>query len=343
MTALRGVRTPRLGHAGRQRALAVSGGAAPGGEVHGRAHALHVDQGIGQHVLDRLEGADRLAELDPVLGVLDGHPEHPVGRSEHLCADQGGRTVEGLGGRVATSEAPGRGAVETQDPELTGAVHGREGVGAWGGALVDGEHVGVGDDDGQVGRRRIGGRWGHAAQEHLVAVAIAVADGSAVIAGAGQASDAGHGLALAQRFAPLLGPADGERIGRTQRAQRHDRGEEGDGGQTAPDLLAQHGGLDQAHPEAALVLGDLEGQPTLLGHGRPGGGVVAGRGVGDGGAGAVAPPAPGSVPTTAPGPTRARNASWPAIRSNSVTAASRESLLVAREVEVHGGAVYGQR
>ena len=44
----------------------------------------------------------------------------------------------------------------------------------------------------------------------------------------------------------------------------------------------------RAHPGAALVLGDLEGQPTLLGHGRPGGGVVSGRGVGDGGAVAVA-------------------------------------------------------
>ena len=102
-------------------------------------------------MLDRLKGADRFTELDPVLGVLDAHPEHPVGRSEHLCADESGHAVEGVGGCVATPEAPGRGAVETQDPELTGTVHGREGVGAWGGALVDGEHVGVGDDDGQIG------------------------------------------------------------------------------------------------------------------------------------------------------------------------------------------------
>ena len=88
---------------------AVAGGRAPCGVVHGRAHPLDVDQRVGQHVLDGLEGADGLAELHAVLRVVDRHRQHAIGRTEHLGAGQGGRPVqqERGGRRRRRGGAPG--------------------------------------------------------------------------------------------------------------------------------------------------------------------------------------------------------------------------------------------
>ncbi len=52
-----------------------SGADAPRGPVHGRTHALDVDEHVGAAVLHRLERTDRPTELHAVLGVLDRHVE----------------------------------------------------------------------------------------------------------------------------------------------------------------------------------------------------------------------------------------------------------------------------
>ena len=50
------------------------------------AHAFERDQVVGELVLDRLEAADRLAELPALLGVVDRHleraPRRAVGARE---------------------------------------------------------------------------------------------------------------------------------------------------------------------------------------------------------------------------------------------------------------------
>ena len=113
-------------------------------------------------------------------------------------------------------------------------------------------------------------------------------------------SDAAHRGTLAQCLTPVLGPGVGPRLVTAQRAERHDGGQERRRHQAAPDLLAEHGELHHAQPQAALVLGELDRQPPLLRHGGPHGVVVALRRVRRG----VARDGtrPGSVPTIAPGP-----------------------------------------
>ena len=116
-------------------------------------------------------------------------------------------------------------------------------------------------------------------------------------------------------------------------------GEERRRHQPAPDLLAEHGELDHAQPQAALVLGQLDRQPSLLRHGRPHGLVVALRRVRRGaprrrpGAGKRAD----DRPRPDPGPEGVGPGHAVEERRRGVT----QGLLVAREVEVHGGAVYG--
>ncbi len=55
--------------------VGVAGRDAPRGPVDRGTHAFDVDQHVGAAVLHRLERTDRTAELNSVLGVLDGQLE----------------------------------------------------------------------------------------------------------------------------------------------------------------------------------------------------------------------------------------------------------------------------
>ena len=60
------------------------------GLVGGQPGRLHVGPDIGQHVLDRLEAANRLAELLALLRIGHGHFQHLP------CATGSGSGLEGL-------------------------------------------------------------------------------------------------------------------------------------------------------------------------------------------------------------------------------------------------------
>ena len=55
----------------------------PGGAPHQRARRLDLGLHVGEHVGDRLEGADRPAELLAVLGVLHGEIDDGLRRAAH--------------------------------------------------------------------------------------------------------------------------------------------------------------------------------------------------------------------------------------------------------------------
>ena len=163
---------------------------------------------------------------------------------------------------------------------------------------------------------------------------------------AGAKADAADRGALgpAPRASPSVAGV-GPRLVAAQRAERHDGREERRGHQAAPDLLAEHGDLDHAQPQAALVLGQLDRQPALVGHGRPrrrrrsrcGGRPAAARH-----RAAVPSPAPGQRPDDRPGPDPGPQRVGPGHPVEQRRRGVAQRLLVGREVEVHGGAVYGR-
>src|SRR5664280_2329578 len=59
----------------------------PGRSVDHGTRELQLHPGAGQQVLDRLKGADRLAELPALLGIVGSHGDHPVSYT-HLRAHE---------------------------------------------------------------------------------------------------------------------------------------------------------------------------------------------------------------------------------------------------------------
>ena len=132
----------------------------------------------------------------------------------------------------------------------------------------------------------------------------------------------------------------GPGLGMAQRADGQDGGEERRGHESATDLLAQDGHLDHPHAEPALVLGEFQGQPALLGHARPhgvvepAGGIAAPRCVGiRTGAGQGAH----NDALTDPGPPGV----MVGVAVQEVGGGITQCFLIAGKVEVHGGEVYG--
>ena len=162
----------------------------------------------------------------------------------------------------------------------------------------------VGLDHGDVGRRRVDDRGRLPAQPHLVPRPRHVRP---LVPGAAATQPTAEPSASASRQS--LVPASARASLAAQRTQGHDGGQERRRHQMTTDLLAQHGHLDHAQPEAALVFGHLERQPTLVGHGRPDRAVVAVRRVGHAVGRRRRPPRAGCRPPTRsrPGPAARRD------------------------------------
>ena len=95
---------PTVGVVGRRRRTSAA-------QYTADAHALDVDEHVGAAVLDRLEAADRPAELHALLGVLHGLGDEGVDRADRL----GGLQHGGQRG------SPGR-APRANDAEPAGTV-----------------------------------------------------------------------------------------------------------------------------------------------------------------------------------------------------------------------------
>ena len=93
-----------------------------------QAHAFEGDQRVGELVLDRLEAADRLAELAPLLRVVDHHleraPRRAVRARQH--GDAGDPQQVGDHRRVERHEGRRR-AVEHDLGQRVGAERARDG------------------------------------------------------------------------------------------------------------------------------------------------------------------------------------------------------------------------
>ena len=236
-------------------------------------------------MLDGLEAADRAAELDPRLRVLDRCVEHAL-RPAHLLGRQRHRgKVEGLGqpgfgAAVGTDERRGGGG-ELQPRLLAGLVHGREVRARQAGRVT--AHRKEGHALGRPRRHHDQVRHMPVDHEHLVSVehpAVALLrrralDATevplAVVLGDGQRGDR-----LTRRQARehgLLGVvvARGEqRVG----GQR-DGGEERRAQQCGTHLLEYDRQLDVREAGAPELLGDGQRlESELVGHLAPDGGVV---------------------------------------------------------------------
>src|SRR5580765_4163621 len=82
-----GVGAVGLRHCGRERRLGDVVRDRPRGVVRRRLRALDLDEHVGAFVLDRLEAADRPAELLAHLRVLDRHLEDALRAAAHLGAE----------------------------------------------------------------------------------------------------------------------------------------------------------------------------------------------------------------------------------------------------------------
>ena len=105
-----------------------------------RPRRLHRDVQVGHPVLERLEAADRAAELNPVLGVFDGQVETLRRGADLLGGHQDRRGVgqAGIGADV-------RGVLRLDPRQRAGQVHGVDGLRREGGP--PGERLAVGGDD----------------------------------------------------------------------------------------------------------------------------------------------------------------------------------------------------
>src|SRR5687767_5781539 len=125
-----GLGAVRLGQGGDDRELVVVLRRRPAGVVRRRLRRLDLEEHVGALVLDGLEGADRPAELDSGLGVLDRHVEALLGPAHLLGGQADGHLVERLrqGGPAGAllAEQLRLHAGELQLGLLAGLVHRRQ-------------------------------------------------------------------------------------------------------------------------------------------------------------------------------------------------------------------------
>ncbi len=90
-----GLRAVRLRDGRRRRELRVVARVGhAGGVVRGRSRRLDRHEHVRKLVLDRLEGADRAAELHAGLGVFGGHLEAALGSAKRLGGERNGCPVQ---------------------------------------------------------------------------------------------------------------------------------------------------------------------------------------------------------------------------------------------------------
>ena len=109
----------------------------------GRDGAFGLQQQVSGHVLDRLERADRAAELEAVLGIVDGEVQHSTRAAGLLARQPDERQVDRRvrGRPCRASEALARRAVEDDAPHAQGVIErGQGGDGDAGSLRVDLEH-----------------------------------------------------------------------------------------------------------------------------------------------------------------------------------------------------------
>ncbi len=68
----------------------------PGRGIDQSPRRLKLDGHIGQHMLDRLEGDDRLAELDPLLGITGSLVKGGLRQAQTQCGNTGPGKIKGL-------------------------------------------------------------------------------------------------------------------------------------------------------------------------------------------------------------------------------------------------------
>ena len=121
-----GLRAERLGQARHQRQLVRPLLRRPRRVVRCRPRRLDLEQQVRAHVLDRLEAADRPAELHPDLRVLDAHVEAPLRSADLLGGQRHGRKAQRSPDDVRRAalraDQPGGHAVERQLRLLAGHV-----------------------------------------------------------------------------------------------------------------------------------------------------------------------------------------------------------------------------
>ena len=253
--------------------LVLAGG--PGGLVGNEAHAVDVGDHVGGLVLDGLEGADGAAELDALLGVVDGDLEVLLGEADEVG-------VLEIHGDVAAAHA--RLGIDGHDVLGSDADVVEDDLGL----LVAGDgleevdlHAGLVAGDDEVGEPAIGGirddvqvvghvGVGHEELRATEHVAVAVGAGGEGVAGAvpaarflgdcvgvdgGPAGDAGEVLRL-------LGVVTGD----DEPGGAGGVGDEGTGNERPPELLDEDAEVQVAEAGAAVLLGNHEALPAELGH-----------------------------------------------------------------------------
>ena len=196
------------------------------------------------------------------LAYCGGQLEHPPAAAQQL--GRGGQRPEGAqpGRSAGAPEADGRGVASRVEPrQRPGEVHGR---------LAP---AGARRPPGRPGRRRRAPpppprrpprppRPGPAARSASSAArrrrrSRRRAAPDQATAADGRPADQAAGHWLRGRSRPARRPGPGA------------AGRAGPGRRVPPDLLEEHGGLDPAEPEPALVLGHGHRRPALVGHGGP--------------------------------------------------------------------------
>ena len=321
-----------------------AGGGAPCGVVHGRPHPLDVDQRVGQHVLDGLEGADGLAELHAVLRVVHRHRrarDRPPPASRRWPGWRPGPAAARR--RRRRPGAPPASPSKARTPSSTRAVHGGHAARA------------APPRPGRPRRRRRPPRprrhvrrRGEGGGRRLTAQAHPPARpgrATAIPPSDGCPGDAADGVTLAERLPPVPPSRPSARASARSAPRGPARGQERRGHQAAPDLLAQHRHLHHAEipgrprPRAPRWR-SIPGRPwpTTRSASKPCG-TSAASGRADEGSRLLARSREGPHHRPGPDPRPERVVAGHRIEQRGRRVAQR--LLIRREVEVHGGAVYG--
>ena len=194
-------------------------------------------------MLDGLEAADRLAELDALFGVVRGHVEHAGSTAQEGSGIKRGAAVEKAPGLFGSADRRRLVTLEAQPAEGTSEIHGRLSLDARTIAEVDGEYLFFSDDDGNVGDRRV--RNGDV----------------------GSPGDARHRVTIDEAFDPPFFSGAGEGAGGEDALEERRRRD------VSSDLFGEDGGLDHAETQPAARFGELHTGPALLDHRFPEDGV----------------------------------------------------------------------